>query len=204
MPTPAFAQRAVICHSGGIDSTVLLYDLRAQGYDVIGFGVDYGQRHVRELVVARAICGELGVPYMTATIATPLVNSDLIDGRGGPVVPNRNMMLIALAGACAVSYGADHVAVATHAGDGPVFPDCRPRFLDAVSEALMQATNRQVRLLRPYVHLSKIDVISKGIELGVPLADTWSCYTGGPEPCGECLACRERREALFLSGVVPA
>src|SRR5437763_1761356 len=79
-------ERVVVCLSGGIDSTVLAYDLRSQGSDVIGFGVDYGQRHRRELDAAKALCADLGIEYVIATVDAPFMGSELTDGRGGPVV----------------------------------------------------------------------------------------------------------------------
>jgi 7-cyano-7-deazaguanine synthase len=193
--------RVVVCHSGGVDSTTLLYDL-AQSCEVIGFGVDYGQTHRQELEVAKSLCADLGVEYAVAEVAGGIFSgSELTDfEHGSVVVPNRNMVLIALAGALAVARGAGAVGIACHAGDHDLFPDCRPRFMEEAFKALKTACG--VSLLYPYVRMSKLDVVRRGQDLGVPFERTWSCYGGEPEPCGSCLACRERREALFLAGVV--
>lgn len=193
----------VLCYSGGIDSTVLLYELRHQGHEVRAVGFDYGQTHVRELSAAYAITKQLGVEFITVDLPT-IWGSSLTDGTGGVVVPNRNMIMIAMAGSLAMAAGAEAVAIACHRGDHALFPDCRPRFLDPTAEALMAATGRRVRLLRPFTHWSKLEIIQRGLQLGVPFERTWSCYEGGTEPCGECLACRERREALLVGGAVPA
>lgn len=187
-------ERVIVAYSGGIDSTVLVYDLLAQGSEVVGFGVDYGQRHRRELDAAKAICADLGIEYVVAQVNAPFMNSELTDGRGGVVVPNRNMMLISLAAATAISYGAEAVAVGCHAADAELFPDCRPAFLDAAWQVLRTGTG--IGLLRPYVHLSKLQIVEKGMALGVPFDRTWSCYRGGETPCGECLACTERHKSL--------
>jgi 7-cyano-7-deazaguanine synthase len=192
--------KVIVAHSGGVDSTVLVYDQLASGSEVVGFGVDYGQRHRRELEAAKAICADLGVEYLTASVAGPFGGSELTDGRGGVVVPNRNMVLIALAGAAAVSLGAGYVAVGCHKGDHDLFPDCRPVFMEHMWSALRKGADG-VRLLTPYVTLTKLEVVSRGVELGVPFDRTWSCYRGGEAPCGECLACRERHQALYLLGV---
>lgn len=191
----------VALHSGGIDSTVLLYDLLAQGHDVRTVGFDYGQRHRRELEVAEELAGELGVVFHRLTL--PTLHGSMLTGDGGDVVvPNRNMIMLAMAGSVAMREKAEQVAIACHAGDYALFPDCRVPFLDAASQALMAATDRRVRILRPYVYMSKIEVVRRGMTLGVPFERTWSCYEGGVEPCGECLACRERRQALAVAGVV--
>lgn len=189
--------RVVVAHSGGIDSTVLLYDQLAASCDVVGFGIDYGQRHRRELEAAKTICADVGVPYHVA-------NLDLWpnpDASGAdPVIPGRNLILIAMAGAYAATVGASWVAIACHAGDYELFPDCRGVFLEEAFRALRRGCG--VGLRYPYVRLTKLDVVRRGVELGVPFHRTWSCYVGGDQPCGDCLACRERREALFLAGVI--
>ncbi len=187
-------RRTVICLSGGIDSTVLLYDLRAQGHECVGLGVDYGQRHRRELEAAAAICDDLEVPYVVAKVDAPFLGSELTDGRSGVVVPNRNMTLLSLAGAVAVSHQADNVAIACHAGDGRLFPDCRPAFLEEAFRALKKGSG--LSLLYPYVTRSKAQIVELGVSLGVPFDRTWSCYRGGERPCGQCLACEERHNAL--------
>lgn len=193
----------VLCYSGGIDSTVLLYDLLAQGEQVLAVGFAYGQTHRRELVAAEAICRELSVPF--EQVQLPVLAGSSLTGSGADiVVPNRNMTMIAVAGAIAIRADARAVAIACHQGDHALFPDCRGPFLDACSEALMHASGRRIRLLKPFCYRSKLEIVYRGLQLGVPFERTWSCYEGGAEPCGECLACRERREALLVGGAVPA
>jgi 7-cyano-7-deazaguanine synthase len=192
--------RTVVLHSGGIDSTVLLFDRLAQNDTVHAVAINYGQTHQRELAAGATLCADYQVPRTIVTLdAAPFAGSELTGG-AGVVVPNRNMVLIAMAGALAENLGYDAVAVACHQGDHPLFPDCRPVFLEEAFKALYKATEGRVRLLHPYVHKTKLDVVRLGVKLGVPFDRTWSCYRAGPEPCDECLACRERREALFLAG----
>lgn len=189
----------ITLHSGGIDSTVLLYELLDAGHDIRTVGFDYGQHHRRELDAAEAITAELGVP--SQRVCLPLIaGSSLTTEKGTVVVPGRNLILLAYAASMAMAAGAQTVAIATHAGDHALFPDCRPPFLDAASATILAQSERRVRLMRPYVHLGKLDIVRRGMALGVPFEKTWSCYEGGDEPCGECLACRERREALLLAG----
>jgi 7-cyano-7-deazaguanine synthase len=117
------------------------------------------------------------------------------------VVPNRNMLLLAAAAAWAVSLKYDAVAIGVHRGDHAIYPDCRAEFHDAMEAALSLCDGRPVRLLRPFVALSKAEIAARAAVLGVPLAETWSCYEGGAVHCGRCGTCTERREAMFLAGV---
>ncbi len=206
----------VLIYSGGLDSTTLLYDLRAQGHALYALGVDYGQRHARELESAERLAADVGVPYRTVDLRalTPfLAGSSQTDPavavpRGhyadptmrATVVPNRNLLMLSVAAAWAISLGADAVAYAAHAGDHPVYPDCRPAFVEAARAVLGLVHYTPVALLAPYLALTKADVVRRGTTLGVPYADTWSCYEGGAVHCGACGTCVERREAFVLAG----
>ena len=118
----------VLLYSGGLDSTVLLYDLRAQDRAVLGLGFDYGQSHRRELDAADAICADLGVEFDVLELPAEAFGGSLLtgDSAGSVVVPNRNMAFIAVAAAVAESREAGAVAVAWQAGDFERWPDCRP------------------------------------------------------------------------------
>ena len=117
------------------------------------------------------------------------------------VVPNRNMILLAVAAGHVISRGGGRVAYAAHGGDHAIYPDCRPEFADAMAHALSLADWSTVELHRPFVGWSKADIVRRGAELEVPFAQTWSCYQGGEQHCGRCGTCIERREAFDLAGV---
>ena len=151
--------KLVLIYSGGLDSSVLLYHLRAEGHEVRCLGIDYGQRHRRELQAGRAICERTGIEYRLLDLSAirPLLGgsalTDALEVPAGPytlesmkttVVPNRNMILLALALAWAVSLRADGVAYAAHAGDHPVYPDCRPEFIAAFETMANLATKSGV------------------------------------------------------------
>jgi 7-cyano-7-deazaguanine synthase len=121
------------------------------------------------------------------------------------VVANRNAIFVDVAVGVAVAEGADAVAIGVHAGDHAIYPDCRPAFVDA-AERLARVANEGFaadgfRVLAPFVEWSKADIVRRGAELGVPFADTWSCYRGRDVHCGTCGTCVERREAFALAGV---
>lgn len=208
--------KIVVTLSGGLDSTVLLYNMLAQGATVRALSIHYGQRHARELKAAEAICKDRGVPHELADLrgighllAGSSLTSDIPvpdghyaqDNMKVTVVPNRNMLFLATAAAWAISSKFDAVAYAAHAGDHTIYPDCREEFVQALDKAVQLADWHSVRILRPFVAMTKADVVKKGAELGVPFAETWSCYKGGAVHCGRCGTCVERREAFLLAGV---
>ncbi|MGE9294232.1 MAG: 7-cyano-7-deazaguanine synthase QueC [Puniceicoccales bacterium] len=209
--------KAIVVYSGGLDSTVLLYDLLKSGHEAAALSVNYGQRHRKELDCAAQVCASLGVEHRVADLSavTGLLGGSSLtdpsiavpeghyaeDSMKQTVVPNRNMLLLSLATAWAISQKADCVAYAAHAGDHTIYPDCREEFTDALDRAIRLADWHEIFLHRPYVQLSKADIVRRGAELEVPFAQTWSCYQGEDKHCGRCGTCIERREAFHLAGV---
>lgn len=211
--------KIVLIYSGGMDSTVALYLHRHLGDEVIPIGIDYGQRHRKELNAARDICKELGIEYRIVDLTVLkrfLTGSSQTDdsvpvpeghyaeeSMKATVVPNRNMIMLSVAVGIAISEKADAVAYAAHSGDHAIYPDCRPEFVDALRDAVWKADWHKVRLLTPFINMSKTDIAIMGKRLGVPFEKTWSCYKGGSEHCGKCGTCVERNEALFGAGLIP-
>jgi 7-cyano-7-deazaguanine synthase len=209
--------KTVLIYSGGLDSTVLLYHLRAAGHTLTALSVNYGQRHRCELTRAAAICAELGIPNPVADISSiqgllagsSLTSPEIEVAEGhytaesmkSTVVPNRNMILLSVATGHALSIQAQYVAYAAHSGDHAIYPDCRNEFADAMATAIQLADWEQVELIRPFVHWTKADIVRRGTELGLPFEKTWSCYKGGTVHCGRCGTCIERREAFDLAQV---
>lgn len=209
--------KTVIIHSGGMDSTVLLYQLLNAGDDVLALSIDYGQRHKKELECARSLCKDLGVEHRIAdlTSLTPLLAGSSLtspqievpeghyaeDNMKATVVPNRNMILLSVATGWAISAGADSVSYAAHSGDHAIYPDCREEFAEGMNHVMGLADWQKVALDRPFVSLTKADIVKLGAELGVPFERTWSCYKGGELHCGRCGTCVERREAFYLAGI---
>jgi 7-cyano-7-deazaguanine synthase len=119
------------------------------------------------------------------------------------VVPNRNMIMLALASGIAVNRKAQFVATAVHSGDHFIYPDCRPAFIEALSTAVWVGNEgfgafgyRDECITAPFLHWSKMEIAFRAITLNVPLHLTWSCYKGGLNHCGRCGTCVERLEAI--------
>lgn len=213
--------KCVLCFSGGLDSTVLLYKLLKEGYDVHCLSVYYGQRHEKELESARLITSNLGiwnnfheVNFRRTGIQTLLKGSsqtsDYIlvpeghytdDSMRATVVPNRNMILLSLATAWAISLKAVVVVYAAHTGDHTIYPDCRPEFIEAMEEAICLCDESEPILRTPFSSMTKADIVKLGVGLGVPFEKTYSCYKGGEKHCGRCGTCVERIEAFTLAKV---
>lgn len=209
--------KSIVVHSGGMDSTVLLYQLVAQGDEVKALSIDYGQRHAKEIESARALAASLGVEHRVADLrslaellgGSALTSSELEvpeghyeeDNMKATVVPNRNMILLAVSAGWAISSQFDRVAYAAHSGDHAIYPDCRTEFADALDAAIQLADWRKVSLYRPFVDLTKADLVKLGTDLQVPFEGTWSCYKGRDLHCGRCGTCIERREAFHLAKV---
>jgi 7-cyano-7-deazaguanine synthase len=210
-------KKTVLCFSGGMDSTVALATLKEEmGHEVICLGVHYGQRHERELMsaqnVARYYQSELVVSYVPPSLfkgssqTSPEI--DVPEGHYAEesmkktVVPNRNMVLLSLATALAISRKADFVAYAAHTGDHAIYPDCRPEFAEAFRGILKHSDWNPPQLLTPFLpKFNKTDIAFRGATLKVPFHLTWSCYKGGEYHCGVCGTCQERKEAFRDAGV---
>jgi len=214
------SRRAVSLLSGGLDSSTLLYQLKFEGFEPTALLVDYGQRHAVELGSAEAICAHADVPYKILNLSAafgPLFAGAQSSQVGAKVavphghyaaenmkttiVPNRNMMLLAMAGALAETIGAEIVAYAAHAGDHTIYPDCRPEFYESCAQTLFKATNGRVTLYAPFGMITKGDIAKRARGLRVPIESTWSCYD--PQyveweflHCGKCGTCVERKEAI--------
>jgi len=206
--------KVLVLLSGGIDSTTLLAHCR-KGFDRVGtLSIDYGQAHRRELESAQLIAEYYQVPHKVLTLPKGLfARSALTGGDPAPsspytvesikqtVVPGRNLVFIALAGAVAEREGYSDVAIAAHSGDHAIYPDCRPEFLEAARQALSLGTNGKISLYTPFSQISKREIIQSGVSLGVLYHLTYSCYRGGERHCGVCSTCRERKEAFRTAGV---
>ena len=174
------AGRAIVIYSGGLDSTTVLYHLRAEKWEVKALSADYGQRHrERELAAAETICARLGVERRVLDLRS-LVG---LFGKNGltdlsvavpeeaygaatlplTTVPNRNMILLSVGIAWAVSLSFDAVAFGAHSGLRTNYPDCSPGFADAMDRAARECDDRKISVLSPFVTWDKGDIVRRGM-----------------------------------------
>lgn len=206
----------VLC-SGGMDSVTALHWARREHAVAAALSFDYGSKHNgRELPFAVEHAARLGIRH--EVVALPFVgrlfSSALLAGGGEipqghyaadnmrqTVVPFRNAIMLAIAAGFAESAGAEALVIAAHTGDHTIYPDCREDFMRAMGEAMRCGTYAGIRLLRPFIALTKGGIAAEGARLGVDFGRTWSCYEGGEVHCGRCGTCVERREAFLEAGL---
>lgn len=206
----------VVIYSGGMDSYTLLHVARAQGLNVHALSFNYGQRHVRELESASAVCERLDIPHkvidiraMGEVMAGSALTSDVDvpeghyeeDSMKATVVPNRNMILLSLATGYAVTVGAGAVWYGAHGGDHAIYPDCRPEFVEKMDAVCRVANYEPVAVEAPFMALDKGEILAEGLKLGLDYSQTWTCYNGRERACGRCGSCVERLEAFASHGV---
>lgn len=215
---------AVLLLSGGLDSYTAGAIARAEGFCLHALTVRYGQRHVRELESARAVSAALGVVRhieldvdlsafggSSLTTDAPVPKDRRIDATDIPstYVPARNTVFLALALGWAEVLGANDLVIGVNALDYSGYPDCRPEYVAAFEHLASLATARGVggetfRIHAPLQHLTKAEIIRRGIALGLDYGLTHSCYDPDSDgrPCGRCDSCLLRAAGFAEAGVI--
>lgn len=204
----------VIC-SGGLDSTVALYWARRKFERVEALTFAYGQNHQkRENKAVEDICKAIEV--LLTKISLPIgkyFRSALLGGiipkgeyskenMSSTVVPFRNGIMLSFATGLAESKDIKHIVLGNHSGDHFLYPDCRAYFIEAMSKAIKEGTQKNIKTLSPFCNYNKAQIVKMGAKLGVPFDKTYSCYIGGKKHCGGCGTCLERKQAFKDAGVV--
>jgi len=213
-------QKAVVLLSGGLDSATTAAIAIAEGYEVIALSFRYGQRHEKELAAAKKIATALNITehFISEIDLAQWGGSSLTDESmsipqtgiepdviPSTYVPGRNTVFMAIALSLAEAKNAQAIYLGINAVDYSGYPDCRPEYLAAFQQLANLSSKAGVeghapQLVAPLVNDSKVDIVRRALELNVPIADTWSCYQGGKNPCGLCDSCRIRDRALIDAG----
>jgi 7-cyano-7-deazaguanine synthase len=214
--------KAVVLVSGGLDSATTLAIAQQAGFDCHAISFDYGQRHRCELEAAQRVVEHAGVKVhkhvmlnlneiggSALTDANIAVPKSVSQGIPVTYVPARNTVFLSLALGWAEVIDADAIFIGVNAVDYSGYPDCRPEFIRAFERLANLATRagvegRHFSIHAPLIHLTKAQIIERGLSLGVDYALTVSCYDPDPSgaACGACDACRLRREGFQDAGVV--
>ena len=227
--TPDKRPKAVCLLSGGLDSAVTLAEARVAGFDVFALSVRYGQRHEVELEAAARVAEALGAEEhrvigvdlsamggsaLTDDIAVPKDRPEAEIGEGVPItyVPARNSVFLSLALGWAEILRARDLFLGANVVDYSGYPDCRPAFLRAFEELARVATvagaegGAEFRVNAPLLQMTKAEIVTRGVELGVDFSLTHSCYdpaqTGEAVlACGRCDACTLRLAGFKEAGI---
>ena len=216
-------EAAVCLLSGGLDSATAAAIARSRGFDIYALSFDYGQRHARELQAAVRVAEALGAKRhvtlrcdlrawggsaLTADIPVPRGRSLAEMEKAIPVtyVPARNLIFLSLALGWAEVVKARRIFIGVNQLDYSGYPDCREEFLRSFEQTANMATKAGAEggrfvIEAPLVHMSKSEIIRAGTALGLDYGLTWSCYTGGERPCGECDSCLLRAKGFSEAGM---
>jgi 7-cyano-7-deazaguanine synthase len=215
--------RAVVCLSGGMDSSVCAA-LAARDYDVYAVHFSYGQRtEARELLSSQDVARIVGAKELLHlkidlfrriggsaltdhTIAVPVAAADeSAIGSEVPVtyVPFRNAHFLSAAVSWAEVLGAQTVFIGAVEQDSSGYPDCRPAYYEAFNQLIKMGTkDGDIRVVTPLIAMRKNEIVWLGVELGAPFHVSWSCYSGETEACGVCESCVLRLRAFREAGAV--
>jgi len=216
---------AIVLLSGGLDSTTTLAIAKHEGYSCRAMSFRYGQRHEVELARAQQVAEamevvqhvivdidlrQFGGSALTSDMEVPKDRSIAAMGHGIPVtyVPARNTIFLSFALAWAETLGASDIFVGVNALDYSGYPDCRPEYIEAYERMANLATKagvegaQNLKIHTPLIHLTKAQIILKGLELGVDYGATSSCYDPSSigEPCGKCDSCQLRAKGFAEAG----
>ncbi len=207
-------EKALVVFSGGQDSTTCLFWAKKQFGEVHALSFIYGQKHVKEVELARAIAAKAGVHFdvMDVSFIGKLGHNSLTDttmkmdaekpadGVPNTFVPGRNLFFLSIAAVYARERGIRHLVTGVSQTDFSGYPDCRDNFIRSLNVTLNLAMEEQFVIHTPLMWIDKAATWALADELGVldlVRNETLTCYNGIPgDGCGHCPACKLRREGL--------
>lgn len=214
-------KKAVVLFSGGLDSLTALHLAKSQGFEVYAMSFDYGQRHDKELQVAKKAASACNVKEhkvvslnMNAWGGSALTDENIQvpehknETSEIPVtyVPARNMIFLSVAASYAEAIGAQDVFIGVSQVDYSGYVDCRQEFIEAMEAAINKGTvcgaeeGKPIKIHAPFMHKTKAEEIQIGMDLGVDYSLSWTCYNGFEKACGVCDSCVLRLKAFEEAG----
>jgi 7-cyano-7-deazaguanine synthase len=219
--------KAITLLSSGLDSVAALA-IAAESLEIeMAVTFDYGQRAgQREIEYSAKVCEYFGIEHRIIKLGwlgeitnTSLVNRDeevpslsfedideaapaaITENSAKAVwVPNRNGVMLNIAGSFAESRGCDYIVVGFNGEEAGTFPDNSRDYVQAMDRAFSYSTQNGVRVLAPLIEMGKTEIVKRALEAKAPLEYSWSCYHGGELPCGECESCVRRARAFKNTG----
>lgn len=214
-------KKAIVLSSGGLDSTTVMAIAKNKGFEVYSLSFFYGQRHAEELDAAKRVAAFIGAAKhlllnidlttiggsaLTDQISVPKDRNEHEMTEEIPVtyVPARNTIFLSLALAWAEVLQSSDIFIGVNAVDYSGYPDCRPEYIEAFERMSNLATKAglegriSIKIRTPLMHMTKSQIIRKGLELGVDYSITHSCYDPFPGglACGRCDSCVLRKKGF--------
>jgi 7-cyano-7-deazaguanine synthase len=204
-------KRAIVLLSGGIDSVTALYWAIKNDFDVIALTINYKWRPKKELTSSRQITEILGIKLVEAQLDFMQQATDLrFEGYPSPsatnapegFIPLKNLIFFSVAAFFAETYACKYIIAGEIIDDADYYPDASREFFrnleGLINMSKHSGDNTTQKILFPFAEKTKGQIITIANELEVPIELTWSCYGDFDTPCGKCLPCRNRQEALKL------
>lgn len=198
--------KAIVCFSGGLDSTVALAValLKHTKDDLTAMFVNYGQRNISEEKSAIEICNHYGVELtkINASRIFDWHNSNLLaaNPKGSNYeIQYRNGIFFQLA----VSYAANQFygeQIEIYSGINGGYCDCTSEYASIINDSIEKSTMGKMRLITPFVNLNKAEIMRLGLEIDAPIFMTRSCLSSGDIECGKCPACKDKKIAMMMNG----
>ena len=211
---PMNNEAALVVFSGGQDSTTCLFWAKKHFKKVYALSFIYGQKHVKEVELARSIAekaevefdvmdvsfiGHLGRNSLTDT-SIHMDEEKPADSFPNTFVPGRNLFFLSIAAVYAREHGVNHIVTGVSQTDFSGYPDCRDSFIKSLNVTLNLAMDERFVLHTPLMWIDKAQTWALADRLGVLdliRHETLTCYNGIPgDGCGHCPSCKLRREGL--------
>jgi len=213
------SKTAIVLVSGGMDSCVTAAIAKQSNDEIAFLHISYGQRtERRERQAFNDIADfygiekrlDVSIEYLARIGGSSLTDKSMevaeadLESAEIPTsyVPFRNANMLSIATSWAEVLGAERIYIGAVAEDSSGYPDCRPEFYEAFEKAIEKGTKPETRIeiRTPIIHLSKADIVQKGINLDAPLHLSWSCYRSEDLACGTCDSCALRLRGFERAG----
>lgn len=192
--------------SGGVDSTLMALLLRQEGFEQIPVFIDYGQlagniewktckASFASLKLPSPICVDLSGYGNTIKSGITDSSKDILKDA---FLPGRNMMFIMTGAAISMNRGGSFVSIGLLSEEFSLFPDQKKQFLTSLEQTIAIALGYRISIITPLFDFSKADSIVLAQNMGINIDKAYSCHRGSTKPCGSCISCRERKEALKI------
>lgn len=211
---------AIVLVSGGMDSCVTAAIAKSENDKVAFLHISYGQRTEKRERKAFNEIGDfygienrldISIEHLAKIGGSSLTDKQMevteanLESKEIPTsyVPFRNANMLSIATSWAEVLGANSIYIGAVAEDSSGYPDCRPEFYEAFERTIETGTKPDtfIKIKTPIIHLSKAEIVKKGLELNAPLHLSWSCYRNEDLACGTCDSCALRLRGFALTGI---